>query len=91
MYVLNADVSDSFYRIFLRPTDAPNIGLVFPSEGEDEELVVIPITLPMGCKKLPPIFCTTTETVKYLANEDLRCNTPALPHWLNGMVKSTFR
>ena len=34
VYVLKADVSDSFYCIGLQPTGAPNMGLVFPSEGE---------------------------------------------------------
>ena len=31
VYLLKADVSDGFYRIGLRPTDAPKLGLVFPS------------------------------------------------------------
>ena len=47
VHVLKADVSDSFYRIGLHPTDAPKLVLIFPSEGEDDELVVILLTLPM--------------------------------------------
>ena len=30
--VLKVGVSDGFYHIGLRPTDAPNMGIVFPSE-----------------------------------------------------------
>ena len=35
MHILKADVSDSFYRIGLRTTDAHNLGIVFYSGGED--------------------------------------------------------
>ena len=31
VYLLKADVSHGFYRIGLRPTDAPKLGLIFPS------------------------------------------------------------
>ena len=48
VHILKLDVSDSFYRIRLLPIDAPKMGLVFPSEGEDTELVPIHLTLPMG-------------------------------------------
>ena len=35
VHVLKANISDVFYHIVLRPTYAPKLGLVFPSEGED--------------------------------------------------------
>ena len=31
VYLIKADVSDGFYRIGLRHTDAPKLGLIFPS------------------------------------------------------------
>ena len=85
LHALKADVSDGFYCIVLRPTDAPKLGLVFPPEGEDEDLVAIPLTLSMGCKNSPPIFCMTTETVSDLSNVALCCNNPAIPHYLDDM------
>ena len=60
VYLLKADVSDGFYRIGLRPTDAPKLGLIFPSGKEEEQMVAIPLTLPMGWKNSPPLFCTDT-------------------------------
>ena len=48
MHNLKADVSDSFYCIFLHPMDDPELGIVFPLEREDKELVAIPLTIPMG-------------------------------------------
>ena len=72
MHNLKADDSDSFYRIFLRPMDAPELGQVFPLEVEDKELVAMPITLHMGWKNSPPIFFTATETVADLENLALR-------------------
>ena len=32
VYLLKAYVSDGFYRIRLRPTDATKLGLIFPAE-----------------------------------------------------------
>ena len=52
VYLLKADVSDGFYRIGLLPEDAPELGLIFPSGKEEEPMVSIPLTLPMGCKTL---------------------------------------
>ena len=80
VHVLKADARYGFYRISLRPTDTPNMGLVFTSYGEDEELVVI-----------ATIFCTVTETVEDIANSVLRCNTPALPHSLDDIAKAIVR
>ena len=57
VYLLKSDVSDGFYRIGLRPTDAPRLGLIFPSGKEEEQMVAIPLTLPMGWKNSPPLFC----------------------------------
>ena len=81
--MIKADVSDGFYRIGLQPSDAAKLGLGFPSEAGEEYLVAILLTLPMGWKNSPPIFCTATETVVDLANEDLRAHAPTLPHKLD--------
>ena len=48
VHMIKADVSDGFYWIGLRPSDAAKLGLVFPSEAGKEDLVAILLTLPMG-------------------------------------------
>ena len=53
VYLLKSDVSDGFYRIGLRPEDAPKLRLIFPSGKEEEPMVAIPLTLPMRWKKFP--------------------------------------
>ena len=83
VYLLKADVSDGFYRIGLRPTDAPKLGLISPSGKGEEQMVSIPLTLPMGCKNSPPLFCTATETVADLANEAFRTHQPRKQHLLD--------
>ena len=88
MHVLKADVSDGFYRIGLRLTGAPKLGLIFPSKLEDNELVVIPLTLPMGWKNSPPIFFTATVTVADLTDSVLRYIAPSLRHNLDDMTES---
>ena len=56
--MLKADVSDGFYRIGLCPANAPNLDLIFPVDDGTKPLVANPLTLPMGWKNLPPLFCT---------------------------------
>ena len=87
-YLLKADVSDRFYRIGLRPTDAPKLGLIFPSGKEEEQMVATPLTLPMGWKNSPPLFCTAMETVADLANEALRTHQLSKQHLLDIRVKA---
>ena len=42
-------------------------------------------------ENLPPIFCTAMETVAYLLNVDLHCNTPDLLHRLNDIAAAIGR
>ena len=77
VYLLKADVSDGFYRIGLRPKDAPKLGLIFPSGKGEEKMIAIPLTLPMVWKNSPPLFCTATETVADLENKALQTHHPS--------------
>ena len=74
VYILKEDVSDGFYCIGMRPTDAPNVVLVLPSDKIGEELVTITLTVPMEWNNSPPIFFIATEIVTDLENTALRCN-----------------
>ena len=47
-YILKEDVSDGFYRIGIRLDDAPKLGLIFPSGDDEDPMVAISLTLPMG-------------------------------------------
>ena len=91
MHVLKADISDGFYRFVLLPADYYKLGLFFPSEGEDGELVAMPLTLPMGWENSLPILCTAMGTVANLANEALHCNTPDLKNSLDDMAEAIVR
>ena len=51
-------------------------------------MVAIPLTLPMGWKNSPPLFCTVTETVADLANESLHSHHPRKPHKLDDRAES---
>ena len=48
VHMIKSNVSDGFYRIGLRPSDAAKLGLVFPCEDGDKDLVAILLTLFMG-------------------------------------------
>ena len=58
--MFKADVSDSFYCIWIHLEDAPKLDLIFPSGANEEPMVATPLTLPMGSKNSPPLFCTAT-------------------------------
>ena len=50
--------------------------------------MAIPLKLPMGWKKSPPLFGTATETVANLANESLRSHQPIRPHKLDNRLEA---
>ena len=77
-YLMKVDLSDGFYRVGLAPEDIPKLGVVFPTNPEDDPLVALPLVLPMGWKNSPPIFSTATETIADLANHAIRTQTPIL-------------
>ena len=54
VYILKADIPYGFYRIGIRPEDTPKLDLIFPSGANEEPMVAIPLTLPMGWKNSPP-------------------------------------
>ena len=88
VYLLKADVSDGFYRIGLRPEDAPKLGLILPNGADEEQMVAIPLTLPMGWKNSLPLFCTATEKVPDLANKSFRSHQPSRPHKLDDQIEA---
>ena len=81
-------MSDGFYRIGIRPEDAPKLGLIFPSGADEEPMVSIPLMLPMGWKKSSPLFCTATETVADLENESLLSHQARRPHKLDNRAEA---
>ncbi|MGH7974087.1 MAG: hypothetical protein ACREBR_01075 [bacterium] len=72
VYMCKVDIADGFYRIPLRDEDIPNLGVVLPVSPGENPLVAFPLTLPMGWLSSPPYFCTATETVADIANDNIR-------------------
>ena len=71
VYMSKIDLSDGFYRLWLRPEDTLRLAVLFPSREGEPPLVGIPLTNPMGWVSSPPNFCACTETVADLANDAL--------------------
>ena len=88
VYILKLDVSDGFYRIGIRLDDAPKLGLIFPSGDDEDPMVAISLTLPMGWENPPPLLCSATETVADLANESLRFHQPSRPHRVDNRAEA---
>lgn len=66
------DIADGFYRIWLAIQDIPNLGVVFPRYPGEDQLIALPLTLPMGWVASPPYFCAFTETVADVATNYLK-------------------
>jgi hypothetical protein len=70
------DLSDGYYRIPLSPDASLTLAVILPSDGLNEPLLGLPLSLPMGWKSSPLYFCAFTETCADLANFNLN-TTPA--------------
>jgi hypothetical protein len=71
------DLADGYYRVPLSPLAALELAVVLPGDGPYEQLIGIPLSLPMGWSLSPPFFCAFTETVTDMANAS--SSHPALP------------
>jgi hypothetical protein len=71
------DLADGYYRVPLSPFAALELAVVLPGDGEHEQLVGIPFSLPMGWTYSPPYFCAYTETATDIANASVV--HPSLP------------
>ena len=69
VYFIKIDISDGFYRVFVRADDIPKLGVAFPSLAGEEPLIAFPLALPMGWTESPPYFCSVTETITDVANQ----------------------
>jgi hypothetical protein len=83
VYLSKIDISDGFYRIAIRSEDVPKLAVIFPTAPGEEQLIGLPLMLPMGWKQYPPLFTAATETVTDLANNKLQSRQASMPHRLD--------
>ena len=82
------DIANGFYRIAIRSTGVPKLGIAYPGYADKPLLVAFPITLPMGWTNSPTLFCSATETIADLANDAiLKWRNPA-PHQLDSIAST---
>ena len=86
VHMIKVDISDGFYRVWLRLPDIPQLGVAFPSLDGEEPLIAFPLALPMGWKNSPPVFCSVTETIADIANQRLVKNRNPPPHRLDSIA-----
>ena len=68
VHLAKFDLKDGFYRLHLRPSQAPRLAVILPKYEGEPPLVAIPLVLTMGWVDSPPTFCCLTETVCDTAN-----------------------
>ena len=68
VYLSKVDLSDGFFRLWLRPEDTLQLAVLFPTRKGEPPLIGIPLIYPMGWCESPPNFTACTEIVTDLAN-----------------------
>jgi hypothetical protein len=88
VYLSKIDIVDRFYRIAIHSDDIAKLAIVFPNRDGEEQLISLPLVLPMGCKQYPPLFTAATETVADLVNAKLRAKASIQAHHLDEISES---
>jgi hypothetical protein len=82
------DISGGFYRIAIRSEDVPKLAVMFPTAPGEEQLIGLPLMLPMGWKQPPTLFMAVTETVADLANDKLQSRQASMLHRLDVLLET---
>jgi hypothetical protein len=77
--LMKVDLADGYYRIPLSPEAALELAVVLPPDQDGENLIGLPLSLPMGWGSSPPFFCAFTETGADLANFSSNSTLPEHP------------
>jgi hypothetical protein len=70
VYLSKIDIANGFYRMSIRSEDVPKLAIIFPTEDGGEQLIYLPLVLPMDWKQSPPLFTAVTEMVADIANSN---------------------
>jgi hypothetical protein len=82
-HVKSANPHHGPYRIWVRASDVPKLGILFPAESGEVYLVGFPLALPMGWTESPKIFTAATETVADMTNASLKSGDRFPAHHLD--------
>ena len=78
------DIKDGFWRLVVSMLDAWNFCYVLPSKqlltNIDDLEIIVPHALQMGWSESPPLFCTATETARYIIQSYFDNETCIPPH-----------
>ena len=69
IYLSKVDLSDGFYRVKLNDSAIAKLAVALPRFPGEDQLIALPLVLPMGWVESPPYFCAVTETVADLVNQ----------------------
>jgi hypothetical protein len=86
VYLGKVDLADGFCHVWLMPDSIPQLAVTFPKYKGKEQLVGLPLTLPMGWKESIPYFCAATETVADITNHWSKWETLPLHPFLQRIM-----
>jgi hypothetical protein len=65
------DLANGFYQVWLSVGVIPKLVVALPMYDNEEPMVALPLTLPMGWMDSVRYFCSATKTVANIANSKL--------------------
>ena len=81
------DLADGFYREWLTLDAILTLVVIFPKHPNEEQMVALPLSLPMGWVESVPYFCAATKMIVDLAN-GLPTNKWLPPHPMEELVNT---
>ena len=81
------DLADGFYREWLTLDAILMLVVIFPKHPNEEQMVALPFSLPMGWVESVPYFCTVTKMIADLAN-GLPTNKWIPPHLMEELANT---
>jgi len=81
------DLADGFYRILLNDSAISQLAVALPPFPGEEQMIALPLVLPMGWISSSPYFSAATETVADLVNHSPLYPLPP-PHPLEALANT---
>jgi len=81
-FMAKIDLSDGYYRVPLSADALLQLAVIIPPDQTTDNLIAVPLSLPMGWRNSPPYFCAFTKTVTDSSNYDPCNNIQYGPHAL---------
>ena len=88
-FLITVDLEDMYMHIWVQISNTPSVVLLISNEREDDENIMeFYLSIPMVYVELEPLFCASTEKVKYTVNNTTQDIKYPPEHPLEGIAET---